>query len=72
MARSYRTIFYRQFLDIEPVVTSEVILWGSTTDIQQQTKKKNLTTRQKLLNIIQPQKTFLNSFKMTKRICIDM
>ncbi|NEQ74545.1 MAG: phenylacetate--CoA ligase family protein [Okeania sp. SIO2C9] len=58
--------FYRQFLDIEAVVTSQVILWGSQTDIQQQTQKKNLTTRQKLLTIIQPQTTFLNSFKMTK------
>ncbi len=58
--------FYRQFLDIELVVTPEVILWGSPTDIDQQIKKKKLTARQKLLKIIQPQSTFLNSFKMTK------
>ena len=58
--------FYRQFLDIEPVVTSKVILWGSSKDIALQTKKKNLTARQKILKIIQPQSTFLNSFKMTK------
>ncbi|MCL2938648.1 MAG: hypothetical protein MGU50_19930 [Trichodesmium sp. MAG_R02] len=60
------SFFYRQFLDIEPVITSQVLLWGSQTDIQKQTKKKKITTRQKLLNIIQPQTTVLNAFKMTK------
>ncbi len=65
-SKTTKLFFYRQFLDIEPVVTSELILWGSATDIEKATKKKDLTTRQKLLNIIQPQKTFLNSFKMTK------
>lgn len=63
-----KLFFNRQFLGIEPVVTSQVVLWGSSTDIEKEinTKKKKLTTRQKLLNIIQREKTFLNSFKMTK------
>merc|ERR1712117_186324 len=48
--------FYRQFLDIEPVVTSKVILWGSSKDIALQTKKKNLTARQKILKLINQKK----------------
>lgn len=55
--------YYRQFLGIDFGGLPQVILWGSTKDIQRQTKTKGV--KAKLLKFIQPT-TFLNSFKMTK------